>query len=276
MTRSFTIARFFCGCAYLNPMDTAIFCPEHRHTPHRGYITGRETIKVPEHTPYSMLHVTPHRTIRAFPAILQSDAHNSLHTVTGVSDGHHNDWSIPQADLLGLCAACLIDSEDYNETRIAMCECGNEQCSYRWCGSLQGLHAFWKLHAQGGSEETTGLKEEDIFSHGAYEDHSQEVRDTLDKERTVLQEAAHKITSDLYQTTTKAFSPGRRAKLPPSYLNPWLEQQLRIAVLQPGTTQARNANRTLMNRVLRLHIIGAIPPLQYKGAAPTLQQALFQ
>ena len=276
MTRSFTIARFFCGCAYLNPMDTAIFCPEHRHAPHRGYITGRETIRVPKDTSYSMLHVTPHRTIKAFPAILQSDAHNSLHTVTRVLDGHHNDWSLPQADLLGLCAACLIDSEDYNETRIAMCECGNEQCSYRWCGSLQGLHAFWKLHAQGRSEETTGLKEEDIFSHGAYEDHSQEVRDTLDKERAVLQEAARKITSDLYQTTTKAFSPGRRAKLPPAYLNPWLEQQLSIAVLQRGTTQARNANRTLMNRVLRLHIIGAIPPIRYKGVAPTLQQALFQ
>ena len=133
MTRSFTIARFFCGCAYLNPMDTAIFCPEHRHTPHRGYIHRAGDHKGPGG--HILLHApreaAPHH--QSIPGNTPERCPTTPSTPSqGVSDGHHNDWSIPQADLLGLCAACLIDSEDYNETRIATCECGNEQCSYRW------------------------------------------------------------------------------------------------------------------------------------------------
>ena len=42
-----TIARFYCGCAYRTLGDQTVFCPEHRREPHRGFITGEETIGVP-------------------------------------------------------------------------------------------------------------------------------------------------------------------------------------------------------------------------------------
>ena len=76
------VTRFNCGCAYRTISDTAVFCPAHRDHAKPGFITGRETIRVPQGENPQMEKLE----------ILMNTSGNSLHAETIVLDSNHNDW----------------------------------------------------------------------------------------------------------------------------------------------------------------------------------------
>ena len=171
----FTITRFQCGCVYRTVGDTAIFCPRHRSEWHRGSIRETETIYTPTAEAPDIPGLVMHTFKNPMPVTIRNSRKNSLHSMVTTVDADGNEWDEPSEKYVGLCTACFIDHGGYLESKVAACECRNERCSYRWCGTTTGLHAFWRLHAQGRSEETTGIPEEDIFSHGKFDELNKEV-----------------------------------------------------------------------------------------------------
>ena len=161
----FSVARFHCGCVY-QALDDAVFCPEHRSSDPVGFITSQETIHIPGPGTPKIRELARHEHPTAWPKVLRSSENNSPHVRTSVRDGRDEEWADDDAREVGLCAACFIDDGEYNGTGMAMCECGDDGCSYRRCGRLDGLHALWRLHARGLSLEIAGVPEGDIFSHG--------------------------------------------------------------------------------------------------------------
>ena len=133
MTALLTFTRFFCGCIYRTLDDQAVFCPQHRQEPHRAYATGTERVPIPSQDNFPIRGLVMSRYFKSHPAVLQNSSSNSLHTIVSTKDGRNEEWDTPEPELLGLCTACFIDHEQRDETRIAMCECGDEDCSYRWC-----------------------------------------------------------------------------------------------------------------------------------------------
>ena len=129
----FTTTRFRCGCAYRIIGDTAVFCPQHREI-----ITGTERIETPEPTTPDVPGLVMEQYLKGVAHTLMNTRRNSLHTLTSVLDGRGNEWAEPSEELVGMCAACFIDQEEHYETGMAMCECGDKDCSYRWCGSGRG------------------------------------------------------------------------------------------------------------------------------------------
>ncbi len=246
----FTTTRFECGCIYRTISDTAVFCPEHRRP-----ITEEETINIPSpDTPDIPGLVMNGRS----PAILWNTGNNSLHTTTALLDGDSNEWADPNDELVGICPACFIDKEEYLETGIAMCECGDQKCSYRWCGSTQGLHAFWRLHAEGRSQETTGRHDTDIFSYGKYETQSPEIRAVLDQERTALEKQAQESLRNMVETRQdeEQQSTGQNP-----YLAPWLDRDYEMMTSASGSSTTQEwARARLTGKLTRLHVIGALPP----------------
>ena len=279
-----TVARFFCGCLYLNPIDTALMCPKHRDTPERAYITGRERITAPDNNISHIPALARNRVIPQIPEVLSNNSRNSIQNVSYVIDGQREQWSTPEPDAIGLCAACYIDFDDIYETRVSMCECPDEQCSYRWCGSLNGLHAFWKLHAQSKSQEATGIRESDIFREGQFIELPEEARNILDKERATLQAQADRLIPELHQAR-QAFAHRRSPRPPSVYLSPFLDSMYNSMYKTTTSQLSRHKPQrnliatTLRNDLLRLYIMGAIPPFQNEDTMnhiPPKLKARFQ
>ena len=257
MSRTYQVARFFCGCLYLNPLDLALFCPNHRGTPETAYITSLERITTSGEKISPNLGPTGHLTDRIPYEELANRGYNSLHLITYLRDGRNDEWSVPEPDEVGLCAACCIDDGTFHETRVAMCECGDDHCSYRWCGNRRGLHAFWELHAQGRSQETTGILESDIFSHGPCQDQPKHIRDTLDEQRAHLDQTRTHLLTQMTEARNAPFS--KRNRYPSAYLSPWLDPLYRDANSHTSKLQRQRNTTKLQDTLLRFHIIGAIP-----------------
>ena len=268
-----TITRFSCGCLYRTSTDQAVFCPAHRHRSPVGFITGVETIKAATPVVPHLARLTMHPTLTGIPLELRCTQSNSLHQQVHTLDAQGNEWD-RQTDQTGLCAACLVEHQEPNETRIAACECGDPDCSYRWCGSTQGVHAYWRLHAQDLSQQSTGIPNRDIFSHGPEKDLSQQVRAVLETERKDLNKQADRL---LQATLHARRIPSHKGLLPaapghtsgsrrrtsiahPVHLSRWLDRECE-AIAAPATTpRHREASiRTIKPKLLRLYIIGAMP-----------------
>ena len=262
----FTVTRFACGCAYRTSLDTAVFCPQHHDESHRGAIREQETFYTDTNDTPDVpgLVMSPHSGHR--PIVLRNTESNSIHTSVSVLDGSRNEWKASDEDQVGLCAACFIDNEDdYVETRIAMCECGQDRCSYRWCGSLNGLHAYWRLHVQGRSEEATGIPDEDIFSYGRYDEQNEDVTQALDAERADLTAQIEMLMHEMETARQQATNVQPTDEQQSIYLMPWLDQDYRV-MNQPeqevNRPQRQLARSALFKKIARLHIIGALPPIQ--------------
>ena len=140
---AFTITRFQCYCVYRMSSDTTVFCPQHR-------VPIKQTETIPTETPGrpdipgSVMHTANNQ----IHIMLHNSSNNSIHTMVSTNHGQGNEWEETQTEYVGICAACLIENDDQRQTRIAMCECGDEKCPYRWCGEITNLHAYWRLHVQ--------------------------------------------------------------------------------------------------------------------------------
>ncbi len=258
----FTITRFQCGCVYQTIGDTAVFCPQHRREWHRGIITGRETIRTPGPATPDVPGLVMEQYLKGVAHTLRNTRDNSLHTMTSVLDGRGDEWAEPSEEMVGLCAACFIDQEQCSETGVAMCECGNEDCSYRWCGSAEGLHAFWRLHVLGKSEEVTGIPETDIFSYGQYAEQRDKVTAALDPEREDLRAWAVEIMKEMETAREKAGAPGQTGDQQSVYLIPWLDREYEAMTGDGAPRERELARRQLTMKITRLHVIGALPPAQ--------------
>ena len=105
-----------------------------------------------------------------------------------------------------------------------MCECGQEKCSYRWCGMTDGLHALWRIHAQGLTQQTTGIRDDDIFSYGSYDEQTEDMRKILDAEKQELERKADRLVRATL-AARQASGPGtkRRSYQQQVYLSRWLD-----------------------------------------------------
>ena len=258
----FTITRFQCGCVYQTIGDTAVFCPQHRGEWHRGIITGRETIRTPGPEIPEVPGLVMDRYMRGVAHTLRNTRDNSLHTMTSVLDGRGDEWAEPSEEMVGLCAARFIDQEQCSETGVAMCECGNEDCSYRWCGSAEGLHAFWRLHVLGKSEETTGISDQDIFSYGRYAEQRDKVTAVLDREREELEDRTRELMKDMENAREQAEASEQARAQPSPCLIPWLDREYEAMTGEGAPRERELARRQLARKITRLHVIGALPPAQ--------------
>lgn len=258
-----TFARFACGCIYRTISDQAVFCPQHRREPHRAYVTGNEMVIIPAQNIFPIQRLAANPYVSSQPAVLHNTERNSIHTVTSTLDGRSQEWDMPQTETVGICPACFIDMEDHNETRVAMCECGNEDCSYRWCGSIQGLHAYWRIHAQGRSRELTGIPEEDIFGYGPHSELPQKVQEVLDQQREDLTTQVNNLVQKVINARKEITTAKGRVRHHPAYLNPWFDNEYRAITgeSKDGNTgkDIKWARQSLFEKVARLHIIGAMP-----------------
>ena len=249
-----TVTRFFCGCCYVTPTDQAVFCPQHR-----GFITGREQVRHQERQAPPW-HGVVKGSYTGGPAVLMNTERNSVHVKSTVLDGRREEWSMGESEEVGICAACFIESDggDRRETEVAMCECGNEDCSYRWCGQLDGLHAFWRLHVNGETERATGIDDRDIFSYGPCEGLKEEVQETLKQERDSIRKEADRLGGLALRAQTAG--PGELRRVHPVYLTNWLSRECR-AIASPSREGDMNREmQGLLQKVARLHVLGAMPP----------------
>ena len=257
---SFRIARFHCGCVYRTMSDNLVFCPEHRHSSPVGFITGQETLRGPgpEVPQITGLVMNPH--VQGTPKTMMNTSGNSLHTRTTVVDGTGEEWSDSEGEV-GICNACFIDSGELNPTKIAMCECGEEECSYRWCGIIFGLHALWRIHAQGLSQQTTGIPEDDIFSYGKYDELTNDLKKIINAEEHELERNANRLVPATLAARQEAGTgKQRRSYQHQVYLSRWLDSEYAAITKEQNSTEAvRYARSVLAVKLLRLHIIGATP-----------------
>ena len=254
--------RFQCGCIYQTSVDTLVFCPEHHSEWHRGVITDSSEIQLPgpDVLP-EMEGLVMNPYMRNLPMVFMNSERNSIHTRTQTMDGRMNEWDDADTELAGLCAACFIEHNDHRETRIARCECGRSECSYRWCGETRGLHALWRIHANGNSEETMGIPEEDIFSHGPCGKFDQGLQEILERERNEIRGIVARMTrAALDARSGRTSNPHRTYH--PAYLNPWLDRDCRIIAKTANPGERERGLRALTEKLTRLHVIGAMPPPQ--------------
>ena len=259
---SFKIARFQCGCAYRTMSDDLVFCPEHRHSSPVGFITGQETFRSPGPEVPQITGLVMNPYVEGLPKTMMNTSGNSLHTRTSVLDGNGEEWSDSEKEV-GICNACFIDSGELNPTRIAMCECGEEKCSYRWCGIIFGLHALWKIHAQGLSQQTTGIQENDIFSYGKYDEQTKVLKKIINAEERELERNANRLVPAMLAARQTA-GPGTNHPSYPHqvYLSRWLDSEYAAITKEQSSTEAIGyARRRLATKLLRLHIIGATPAI---------------
>ena len=283
-----TITRFSCGCLYRTTVDRAVFCPAHRSRQPVGFITGVETIRSPVRVDHSLARLAMNPRIPTVPIELRSTDRNSLHQQVRTMDPGGTEWN-QTTDETGLCAPCMVDHEDSRETRIAACECGNPDCPYRWCGSLQGLHALWRPHVQGTTEQDTGIPDRDIFSHGPQADLSDRAREALHQERQELQAHADRLLQETLRARRMPPTPAGRPEGPagtrtrtriphPAYLSPWLDPQHRL-LADPGVNprDRQHAASQIQGKLLRLMLIGALPRTSSRepGEGRRIQLALF-
>ena len=253
------ITHFFCGCIYFTPTDTAVFCPQHLHSDTPSFATGREAVRIPQGSDRSAITDHGQPSLGPLFKTLYNSTSNSVHIMSYVSDGGHNKWNVPDADQFGLCCACFIDQDILIETRVAMCECGEESCSYRWCGNTDGLHALWRLHANGISGQETGIPERDIFSYGPCREQPEKIQNVLDRERQDLESRIQAAVREFTQARTQAkptASPKRSFQ--PVYLTPWLDPAYQAIIRQSNPKELTLARNSLRRRLARLLITGAV------------------
>ena len=280
MVQSFTsiirISRFFCGCIHHTPSDTAVICPDHFNTPEAAFLTGKETIKLPQQnsTP-SKFQRTPRPHLRLPAGSLHNYPHNSLHTTVAVLDANGEEWSSPDVEQTGLCAACFIDHEYMKETRIAICECGKPDCSYRWCGDIRGLHAFWPIHANATSQQITGIADRDIFTQGAFDDLPDSTKTVLRTQQDTLQQQLQQAIceySEARQPRANGIHPRTHR---PVYLSAWLDSEYRAITSPDPNIPTAIAQERLARKLTRLIVAGAIHPDRHQLALqPAFQNAL--
>ena len=250
-TYVFTTTRFQCGCVYRTASDTAVFCPQHRGLIAETTSINTSTPAVPE-TPGLVMLPTLN-----IPVTLRNNSHNSLHTTISTYDGQGHEWEEPHDESVGLCAACFIDHEDQRETLIAMCECGDDKCSYRWCGDTSGIHAYWRLHALSKSEEATGVAEDDIFSYGRLPEQSQDVGLALDQERVNFNQEVEALMQEMNDVRQQHATPETAVPNQFIFFVPWLDREYQT--LQDSDERLRNRARlTLTRKLARVHIIRAL------------------
>ena len=257
---SFKNTRFNCGCAYRTMSEDLVFCPEHRHSSPVGFITGKETTQSPGPEVPQIPGLVMDPYIQGRPKTMMNTSGNSLHTRTYVLDGKGEEWSDSEKEV-GICNACFIDSGELNPTRIAMCECGEEKCSYRWCGIIFGLHALWRIHAQGLSQQTTGIQENDIFSYGKYDEQTKDLKKIINAEERELERNANRLVPATLAARQEAGTgKQRRSYQHQVYLSRWLDSEYAAITKEQNSTEAvRHARSVLAVKLLRLHIIGATP-----------------
>ena len=244
-TYIFRTARFNCGCIYRIRFDTPIMCPAHRTFIVEEKEFRSDTPDMPEIT-----GLVTNKQYNNLPIILCNSSNNSLHVNSIVKDGQGEEWSCNEEEELGLCAACFIENNEYTDTRITACECGNEYCSYRWCGSLHGLHAFWKLHSQNQSYEITGIPERDIFSYGKANELDDNVINILSEQRTRLLEISEILIQDM--TAFKNQANNTESDQIPAYSSDWLNKTYEML------TTMRGAQSSLSNKLLRFYVTGLL------------------
>lgn len=261
-----TIAHFRCGCAYRTTSDTPVFCPEHRTADQPSAITEIETLRAPTaEIPDIPGLVTRNYPLQDQPVVLRNNGANSLHTTVAVTDAQGHEWNTPDDDQVGLCAACYIDDDDLIETRISACECPDTRCTYRWCGALKGLHAYWRPHVQGNSFQLTAICEDEIFSFGPFSQQPDTITDALNQERESLTRqvelhlSALRAANEQPQTAPDAAPPPGSA-----YTAPWLQSDYQLMSQETGPQRRvthQLARKSLSQKITRLYLIGALPHL---------------
>ena len=63
---------------------------------------------------------------------------NSRHVQTAALDNWGKEWSLPDDDEVGLCAACFIDSAECHDTHSYRCECRSERCATVGAAACRG------------------------------------------------------------------------------------------------------------------------------------------
>ena len=200
--------------------------------------------------------------------MLRNSVQNSVHSLASLQDAMGNEWANSEEDQAGRCAACFIDNEEMVETRITACECGNERCSYRWCGRLDGLRALWMTHAQGRSQETVGIDEHDIFAYGPAQGMQEKPQQSLDAERQQLSAEAETL---LVEMTNFRNSAEHRPDDPASpYERPWLDAQYDV-MTEPKQQDHHQemARANLLRKLTRLQAAGLIKVERPEAEAQT-------
>ena len=234
----FKNTRFYCGCAYKTMSDNLVFCPEHRHSSTVGFIVGQETTRSPGPEVPQIPGLVMNPYVEGLPKTMMNTSDNSLHTRTYVLDGKGEEWGDSE-DEIGICNACFIDSGKLNPTQTAMCECGEEECSYRWCGIIHGLHALWRIHAQGLSQQTTGIQESDIFSYGRYDEQNKDLKEILNAEKQELERNTDRLVLATLDARQEAGTWKKRRSYPQQvYLSRWFDSEYAAITKEQNSTEA--------------------------------------
>ena len=264
----FEFVKFSCGCAYRTIGDVAVLCPQHHEETHRGVILGVQTYHTDTLETPDIAGLVMSRSWQGGAELLWNTGSNSLHTMKRLLDADGNEWNVPEHEQAGLCPACFIENDEYRETGIATCECGDERCSYRWCGDLTGIHAYWRLHVQRRSEEATSIPEEDIFSYGKFSDRTDEAIAALNVERDILAGEINQRMSQFYAAQDGCPAPDGDAPMTADsvYRIPWLTNDYQV-MQDPGLSETRRqfARDALVEKIARLHVAGALPALEPAG-----------
>lgn len=260
----FQASRYSCGCAYHTPLDTALRCPRHQ-----GWLLSTETFHSDTRDPPDIpgLVKNPHFPDRAMT--LHNDERNSIYSTVVVKDSSGSEISDHDPDHFGICHACYVETGETVETRIAACECSDILCDHRWCGDTSGLHAFWRLHAQGRSEEVTGIPKRDIFSIGLSSTLPEYLAVILDRERAAMADTAERLLDGIVRYRESAEYQGVPDGVSPyssDYLTKYYEEC--NSADTNSRRQERSRNR-LITALTRFHLMGAIqpPPSVPKGQA---------
>ena len=256
---STTFTRYFCGCIYETCVDTTLICPQHRSEPHRAFMTATQTVPVPrDHAVDTISRLTPASHAGNRPMKLENRPDNSLHLLATITDPNQREWSAPEAEMVGLCPPCFVDHQMLTETGVSTCECPDPACYYRWCGRTTGLHALWRFHAYGKSEQFTGHREEDIFKHGPHDQLPDNLRSRLAAEREFLDlcllQASLEFGEARGHSTPGA---GRRRYYQPVYLSQWLEQDYRRLSRERDEEKRERLRTGLRHKLMRLIITSA-------------------
>lgn len=267
-TYVFAYSRFAWGCAYQKTSETTLICPEHRQPLTEEHELRSATRDFP---PVEGLMMS--RFFKTNPAIIRNSSRNSLHSVLKIRDGGGSEWSDDDENEVGLCPACYIDQQDLVETRITACECADPQCSYRWCGQLSGLHAYWRLHVQGRTHEATDFRDQEIFSYGDYHSLDEQTQETLDRERAELIRAGQDLLEKMGDSRSNDADDSPTGRI---FRMPWLEQHYDVMNDPDRSNRLREtARQELGRRLIRLHLLGLIE-WPDPAATPNLELASDQ
>lgn len=271
------IARFVCGCIYRLSADTLLYCPNHRHMWHRGIITAEETISLPhpmdgtQGNAPEIQNLVRHRTLTNYPVVYENDETNSYY-MTRATASPDSGFRTEQSREAGLCSACLIENDETTPTSYALCECGDRDCRHRWCGSLQGLHAVWPLHAKGGLQQITGKDDDDEDEVVAFFSR-QEVGRTP-AESLAAETHAGRI-QDAVADWTAGLEHGELTHRERQVLEGPVTARIYRHFL--GTTdpqKKKNALENIQRHLIRFHVIGAWPPPPAKPPETQLELPL--